>query len=79
MKKLTKGLEIDIENQLSKDPITHTADTLGRATRNPDARGNYMNFISGIFTQPQPLKKLKLWLTVPTVQLTRLLRECCLL
>jgi len=57
--KIDKRTEIDIENQLSKDPITHTADTLGRATRNPDARGNYMNFISGVFTQPQPLKKIK--------------------
>jgi len=57
--KIDTRLEIVIENQLSKDPITHTADTIGRATRNPDARGNYMNFISGIFTQPQPLKNIK--------------------
>jgi len=57
--KIDKKLEIDIKNQLSKDPITQTADTIGRATRNPDARGNYMNFISGIFTQPRPLKKIK--------------------
>ena len=57
--KIEKRLEIDIENQLSKDPITQTADTIGRATRNPDARDNYMNFISGIFTQPQPLKNIK--------------------
>ena len=58
-KKLIKRLEIDIENQLSKDPITLTADTIGRATRNPDARGNYMNFLSGIFAQPRPLKNIK--------------------
>ena len=57
--KIDKRLEIDIENQLSKDPITLTADTIGRATRNPDARGNYMNFLSGIFTQPRPLKNIK--------------------
>ena len=57
--KIDTRLEIDIENQLSKDPITHTADTIGRATRNPDARGKYMNFISGIFTQPKPLKNIK--------------------
>ena len=57
--KIDKGLEIDIEKQLFNDPITHTADMIGRATRNPDARGNYMNFISGIFTQPKPLKNIK--------------------
>ena len=57
--KIDKRLEIDIENQLSKDPITQTADTIGRATRNPDARGNYMNFLSGIFAQPRPLKNIK--------------------
>jgi len=57
--KIDKRLEIDIENQLSKDPITQTADTIGRATRNIDARSNYMNFISGIFNQPQPLKNIK--------------------
>ena len=57
--KIDKKLEIDIKNQLSKDPITQTADTIGRATRNPDARGNYMNFLSGIFTQPQPFKNIK--------------------
>ena len=57
--KIDKRLEIDIENQLSKDPITLTADTIGRATRNPDARGNYMNFLSGIFAQPRPLKNIK--------------------
>jgi len=57
--KIDKRLEIDIENQLFNDPITHTADMIGRATRNPDARGNYMNFISGIFTQPKPLKNIK--------------------
>jgi len=57
--KIDKRLEIDIENQLSKDPITLTADTIGRATRNPDARGNYMNFLSGIFAQPRPLRNIK--------------------
>ena len=57
--KIDKKLEIDIKNQLSKDPITQTADTIGRATRNPDARGNYMKFLSGIFTQPQPFKNIK--------------------
>ena len=57
--KLDERLEIDIENQLSKDPITQTADTIGRATRNPDARDNYMNFISGIFTEPRPFKNIK--------------------
>jgi len=57
--KIDKKLEIDIKNQLSKDPITQTADTIGRATRNPDARGNYMNFLSGIFTQPRPLRNIK--------------------
>ena len=57
--KIDKKLEIDIKNQLSKDPITQTADTIGRATRNPDARGNYMNFLSGIFAQPRPLKNIK--------------------
>ncbi len=57
--KIDKKLEIDIKNQLSKDPITQTADTIGRATRNPDARGNYMNFLSGIFAQPRPLRNIK--------------------
>ena len=57
--KIDKKLEIDIKNQLSKDPITQTADTIGRATRNPDARRNYMKFLSGIFTQPQPFKNIK--------------------
>ena len=57
--KIDKRLEIDIEKQLSKDPITQTADRIGRATRNPDARDNYMNFISGIFTQPRPFKNIK--------------------
>ena len=57
--KIDKRLEIDIEKQLSKDPITQTADRIGRATRNPDARDNYMNFISGIFTQPRPFNNIK--------------------
>tara|TARA_Y100000588_G_scaffold368631_1_gene436797 strand:- start:3343 stop:4671 length:1329 start_codon:yes stop_codon:yes gene_type:complete len=57
--KLDKRLEDDIENQLSKDPITQTADTIGRATRNPNARDRYTQFISGIFTQPRPLKNMK--------------------
>ena len=57
--KLDIRLEVDIENQLSKDPITQTADTIGRATRNPDARENYMKFISRIFNQPRPLKNMK--------------------
>ena len=57
MKKLDKRLEIDIENQLSKDPITQTADTIGRATRNPNARDRYMKFISRIFNQPTTIEK----------------------
>ena len=57
--KLDIRLERDIENQLSKDPITQTADTIGRATRNPNARGNYTRFISGIFNQARPLKNMK--------------------
>ena len=57
--KLDIRLEVDIENQLSKDPITQTADTIGRATRNPNARDRYTQFISGIFKQPRPLKNMK--------------------
>ena len=57
--KLDIRLEVDIENQLSKDPITQTADTIGRATRNPNARDRYTQFISGIFNQPRPLKNMK--------------------
>ncbi len=50
--KLDIRLEVDIENQLS-------ADTIGRATRNPNARDRYTQFISGIFNQPRPLKNMK--------------------
>ena len=57
--KLDMSLEVDIENQLSKDPITQTADTIGRATRNPNARDKYTQFVSGIFNQPRPLKNMK--------------------
>ena len=57
--KLDIRLEVDIENQLSKDPITQTADTIGRATRNPNAKDRYIQFISGIFNQPRPLKNMK--------------------
>ena len=57
--KLDIRLEVDIENQLSKDPITQTADTIGRATRNPNARDRYTQFISGIFNQPRPLRNMK--------------------
>ena len=57
--KLDIRLEADIENQLSKDPITQTADTIGRATRNPNARDRYMKFISGVFNKPRPLKNMK--------------------
>jgi len=57
--KLDKRLEIDIEKQLSKDPITQTADTIGRATRNPNARDSYTKFISKIFNQKRPLKNMK--------------------
>ena len=57
--KLDIRLEADIENQLSKDPITQTADTIGRATRNPNARDRYIQFISRIFNQPRPLKNMK--------------------
>ena len=57
--KLDIRLEVDIENQLSKDPITQTADTIGRATRNPNARDRYTQFISGIFNQSRPLKNMK--------------------
>ena len=57
--KLDKRLETDIEKQLSKDPITHTADTIGRATRNPNARDSYIKFISKIFNQKRPLKNMK--------------------
>ena len=57
--KLDIRLEADIENQLSKDPITQTADTIGRATRNPNARDRYMKFISGIFNKPRPLRNMK--------------------
>ena len=57
--KLDIRLEVDIENQLSKDPITQTADTIGRATRNPNARDRYTQFISGIFNKPNPLRNMK--------------------
>ena len=57
--KLDIRLEADIENQLSKDPITQTADTIGRATRNPNARDRYIQFICGIFDQARPLKNMK--------------------
>ena len=57
--KLDIRLEVDIENQLSKDPITQTADTIGRATRNPNARDRYTQFVSGIFNQTRPLKNMK--------------------
>ena len=57
--KLDTSLEVDIENQLSKDPITQTADTIGRATRNPNARDRYTQFVSGIFNQTRPLKNMK--------------------
>ena len=58
--KIDTRLETDIENQLSKDPITQTADTIGKATRNPNARDNYMDFIGDIFSQPRPLKSMKI-------------------
>ena len=57
--KLDIRLEVDIENELSKDPITQTADTIGRATRNPNARESYIAFISRIFKQTRPLKNMK--------------------
>lgn len=57
--KIDNNLEIDIENQLSEVPITLTADTIGRATRNPNARNNYIEFISKIFNQQRPLKNMK--------------------
>ena len=57
--KIDTRLEIDIEKRLSEEPITQTADTIGSATRKPNARENYMNFISSIFNQSRPLKNMK--------------------
>ena len=57
--KIDRRLEIDIENQLTQDPITQTADAIGRATRDTNSKNNYTNFISSIFTQQQPLKNMK--------------------
>ncbi|SVD95794.1 uncharacterized protein METZ01_LOCUS448648, partial [marine metagenome] len=57
--KIDTRLEIDIEKKLSEEPITQTADTIGSATRKPNARENYMNFISSIFNQSRPLKNMK--------------------
>jgi phosphoglucosamine mutase len=57
--KLDIRLEMDIENQLSRDPITQASDTIGRATRNPNARDRYIQFICGIFDQDRPLKNMK--------------------
>jgi len=57
--KIDTRLEIDIEKQLTEEPVTQTADTIGSATRKPNARGNYMNFISSIFNQSRPLKNMK--------------------
>ena len=57
--KIDTRLEIDIEKQLTEEPVTQTADTIGSATRKPNAREKYMNFISSIFNQSRPLKNMK--------------------
>jgi len=59
--KLDKRLEQDIENQLNNDPITLSAETIGKARRlGAESRDTYMNFISEVFDEKKPLDDMKI-------------------
>ena len=59
--KLDVRLERDIENQLINEPITLSAETIGKARRlGADSRDAYINFISRIFDSNKPLVDMKI-------------------
>ena len=59
--KLDERLEHDIEDQLINDPITLSAETIGKARRlGVGSRDAYMNFISGVFERKKPLNNMKI-------------------
>ncbi len=59
--KLDVRLERDIENQLINEPITLSAETIGKARRlGADSRDAYIHFISRIFDSNKPLTDMKI-------------------
>ena len=59
--KLDARLERDIEYQLINEPITLSAETIGKARRlGADSRDAYINFISRIFDSNKPLVDMKI-------------------
>ena len=59
--KLDARLERDIEYQLINEPITLSAETIGKACRlGADSRDAYINFISRIFDSNKPLVDMKI-------------------